>query len=227
MAEHLLSFGLNHEFGGHLNACCSRVPSTFLVQNMYRLQDSGSGKRPSSWQTKDDTSGAGVVASVVVVVVKVLGQTYPTVQRASVGLKFDPAGHRKVYSWNVKADVCRQYLYVWQSDCSGFGFGKRPDVEHTKEGSEVVGNSSVVVTMGVVLGFEVVVGSVDGSGVVVVGFEVVADSVEDSVVDDVTALGQVYTAVVTQLLLDQLKMLVPGHFITVATRFPSISTEHK
>lgn len=77
------------------------------------------------------------------------------------------------------------------------------------------------------LGFEVVVGSVDGSGVVVVGFEVVADSVEDSVVDDVTALGQVYTAVVTQLLLDQLNMLVPGHFITVATRFPSISTEHK
>lgn len=73
MDEHLLSLGLNHELGGHLNACCTRVPSTFLVQNMYRLQDSGSGKRPSSWQTNDDTRG--VVASVVVVVVKVFGQT--------------------------------------------------------------------------------------------------------------------------------------------------------
>lgn len=114
-------------------------------------------------------------------------------------------------------------MYVWQSDCSGFG--KRPDVEHTKKGSEVVGSCSVVVTAGVVLGFDVVIGSVEGSGVVVVGSEVVAGSVEDSVVDD--ALGQVYTEVVTQLLLDQLKMLEPGHVLSVATRFPSTSTEHK
>lgn len=116
-------------------------------------------------------------------------------------------------------------MYVWQSDCCGFG--KRPDVEHTKEGSEVVGSCSVVVTAEVVLGFDVVIGSVEGSGVVVLGSEVVAGSVEDSVVDDETALGQVYTEVVTQLLLDQLKMLEPGHVLSVATRFPSTSTEHK
>lgn len=98
-------------------------------------------------------------------------------QRASVGLKLEPAGQRKVYSWNVESDACRQYLYDWQSDSSGFG--KRPDEEHTKVGSKVVGSSSVVV------------GVVDGSGVVVMGSAVVTGSVEDSVVDDGTLFGQV------------------------------------
>lgn len=140
-----------------------------------------------------------------------------------------------MYSWNVEADVCRQYLYDWQSDCSGFG--KRPDVVHVKEGAKVVGRSSVVDAVDVVLGFAVVVGSgvvvvysdvvgsgsvvvsgvvLGSTGVVVIGFEVVEGSVEDSVVD-VTALGQMYEAVPPHCLADQLKIVVPGHFISVAT----------
>lgn len=110
-------------------------------------------------------------------------------------------------------------MYVWQSDCSGFG--KRPDVEHTKVGSEVVGSCSVAVTAGVVLDFEVVVGSVDGSGVIVVGSEVVAGSVEDSIVVDVTRPGQVYDDADTHFCIDSSNTVVPGHFVCVATKLPS------
>lgn len=110
------------------------------MQNTYWLHDSGSGKRPSALQINASVAIVDVGASVVVVV-RAFGQMYPTVQRASVGLKFDPAGHRKVYSWNVVAAVCKQYLYVWQSGCSGFG--KRPDVMQVKTlGAAVVTEGS-------------------------------------------------------------------------------------
>lgn len=111
-------------------------------------------------------------------------------------------------------------MYVWQSDCSGFG--KRPDVEHTKKGSEVVGSSSVVVTAGVVLGFEVVVGSIDGSGVVVIGSEVIAGSVEDSIVVDATGPGQIYSDADTHFCINSSNTVVPGHFVCVATKVPSV-----
>lgn len=79
------------------------------MQNMYWLHDSGSGKRPSTSQTNAGAADVVVGLSVVVVVFE---QMNPTEQRASVGLKFEPEGQRKVYSWNVEAVICRQYLYV-------------------------------------------------------------------------------------------------------------------